>query len=137
MKDITPAQKKVRGVLVALVVQYILGMTISHFGIPPEEETATHQAPYFAKLAFAAHGVVGLVLVVLSVVVLIVSLKEKNIFIKRVGIAAFLCVVIAFIAGIATISLKDSAAETASFIMGIAFLIALISYGKLFYLLKK
>ncbi|HVT00682.1 MAG TPA: hypothetical protein VHE53_00425 [Patescibacteria group bacterium] len=137
MKDLTVGQRKVRGILIALVLQYSLGMTVSHFGIPPDEETATHKAPYFAQLAFAAHGIVGLVLVVLSVIILIASLKDKNVFVKRVGVAGFVSVMIAFIAGIATVSLKENAAETASFIMGIFFLVAFIAYGKLFYLLKK
>ena len=61
--------KFVRGILIMLVVQFILGMTINLWGIPSDEETAVHKSPEFAQMAFAAHGFVGLGILISSIVI--------------------------------------------------------------------
>lgn len=128
--------KFTKSILILLVVQFVLGMIINLWGVLPDEETATHKAPIFAQMAFAAHGIIGLMILISSTTILIMGLKSKD-NIKKFSIYGFVSVLIAFIGGIGVVTLKENSSEIASFVMSIGFLLSLVSYGKLFSFVKK
>ncbi len=128
-------EKNSVSMLVFLVAQYLLGMYVAMFAARPEDPAFKTEG-LFPKIVFGFHSLVGLGLLVGSVVTLVFGLKNQEEKIKKTAIFAFISIVLAFSAGIATVILKDTAAEITSYVMSAGFLGAFISYGKLFFLLK-
>ena len=121
--------------MIALIVEYVLGMYTALFSAAPDDPQYLTE-PVINKIIFGLHGLVGLFLLIGATVMLIMGLKSNNPT-KHMAIHGFLSIFLAFGAGIATVMLKETASEIASFIMSVGFLLSFIIYGKLFFLLKK
>lgn len=124
--------KKSLGMLVALATEYILGMYINMFALPPEDPGFATES-VVPKIAFGLHGLMGCVLLIGGLLVLFAGLKSAEKKIRDTSLHGFLSILLAFLAGIATISFKDEASEIASFLMSVGFLMSFFFYGKLVY----
>lgn len=129
-------QRALKGILIALIAEYVLGMYVAMFSLRPEEPGYATE-PVINKIIFGIHGLLGLGLLIGATVLLVQGIKNKNSLTKSMTIYGFLSILLAFAAGIATVILKKTASETVSFIMSIGFILSLIFYGRLFFSSKK
>ena len=134
-KYLVMLQKNVRLILVSLSIEFVLGMIINLFGIPPDDPNASQES-IFAKIAFAIHGINGIILVLFAIVILVFTIKSGVSFWKKIAAIGLFSILIAAGAGIATINLKDNASELASLTMAIGFILSFISYGRFMLVLK-
>ena len=118
-----------------LAVQFLFGMTVNLWGALPSEMNS-ETPPAFAQMAFAAHGLLALGILISSSVIIYSAWNVKKEIIKKFTIIGFASIIVAFIAGVSTFFLSDNSAEVASFVMALAFLAALFSYGRLYLTLK-
>lgn len=128
--------KSSRGMVIALVVEFVLGTLVNSFAVPPDDPKYVTES-LLVKLLFPVHGVLGIVLVVMAIIVLYLAVKSGKEKLKQLSIWGIISIVVAAGAGIATITLKDNASEIASFVMALGFLFAFASYGKLHLLIKQ
>lgn len=122
----------IKAMFILLIAQYVFGMFINMFG--NDDPSKRTQA---ASMAFASHMIIGLLLVIGAAVTLYFAVKQTEKKIRRNAIGGFFSTLIAFIAGIATLSLKDTSSEIASFVMALGFLGAFANYVYLWFLLRK
>lgn len=122
--------------LVLLAAQYLLGMYVALFALSPDDPGYSKES-VLPKIIFGVHGLLGLFLLIGSIIVMIAGVRSGNLKIKRKSIFGFLSILLAFVAGIATITFKDNASEISSYIMSLGFLLSFFFYGKLLYILKK
>jgi len=109
-----------------LAGQYILGMLTALFGSQdPGERTP------FGSVVFGLHSLLALGIVV-SAVILLVRLKQTNLSQTfRVGEVSCLAVIVAFLAGGATVGMSGLWSELSSLIMAVSFLLGFAGYGYL------
>lgn len=125
-------QFRVKGMLVVLFLQYLAGMVLNMFGSDdPSKRTL------LASVAFFTHIILAVLLLIGSIVIWSVlrHIAEKQLL--KIARHGFWTIVIAILAGIATMLLKETPAEIFSIIMALSFLGAFASYGHLFFLLNK
>lgn len=128
-------QKRSLFMFVTLIVQYLFGMYINMFAVPPDDPKFKTE-PIYPKIVFGLHGLLGTMLLIGSIIVLVSGLKNQDLKIKKIAVFGFFSILLAFCGGIATISFKDNAAEISSYIMSIGFLLSFIFYFKLTFYLK-
>jgi len=132
---VSTLQKRVRGILIGLVVQFILGMAVNLFGQPPQEGM---QEPIYSRILFIAHSLLGLLLLIGAIVIFVLAKKTKEEMVAKLSLYGMLSIILAFGGGIAVAALGESNfSELASFVMAIGFILAFIFYGKLFASVKK
>ncbi|MBI1862548.1 hypothetical protein HYS00_00325 [Candidatus Microgenomates bacterium] len=120
--------KKYLGILMGLLtMEFILGMLVNLFGVDPGEG----ESPTIIKMAFATHGIIGLLLLIGGIWMAIFGLKATDKIVKKMALTAALGILVAFACGIATVSLQGPAREYASFAMAMGFLIAVSTTGRL------
>lgn len=129
-------KKSVRWMLLSLTAEFVLGMLVNLFAVPPDDPGYITE-PIFVKILFPLHGINGIILVILAIFILflVIKLGRKNL--KKFAIYGLISILIAALGGIATITLKENASEIASFIMSLGFIAALLSFGKLHFFLKE
>ena len=127
--------RNVKGILLSLCVQFILGMAVNLYAVAPDDPKFGAESPLI-KASFIAHGINGLILPLFALTILFFAFKSGNARFKKIAGVGLLSILVAAIAGISTITLKDNAIELASFVMSIGFLLSFVSYGKLFLLIK-
>jgi hypothetical protein len=128
-------KKNSKRMMVFLTIEYLLGMYVNMFAAAPDDPAFATEG-ILPKIIFGLHGLVGTGLLIGAIVTLMVGIKSQEAKIKKTAVLAFSSVAMAFLAGIATIVLKDNAAEVSSYIMSVGFISALIFYGKLLHLLS-
>lgn len=124
------------GMIIALIVQYLLGMYVNMFAVAPDDPKFKTES-IFPKIVFGLHGLVGLLLLLGSIYVFISGYQSEDEALRKMTLYGFLSILLAFSAGIATVVFKDTAAEISSYVMSIGFLLSFISYGRLFFFLKQ
>lgn len=126
-------QNQVRGILIAVVAQFILGLVINLFGVPLDDPTYATKS-FLVKAAFPAHTVNGISLFILSIWLLMTSSRSRHEEWRSSAIWGFVFVLTATVGGLTTLMLQDEGAEIASFIMSIGLLGALFAYLRYYYL---
>lgn len=134
-ESLTRIQKWVSGMIIALSIQFILGMVLNLFAVPPDDPKYATE-PIFLKLIFPLHGILGIALLIGAIVLLFFALKSESRIWKKMATFGLISILIAAGGGIATIILKDNASEIASFVMSLGFILSFLSYGKFYFLLK-
>jgi len=130
-------RKFVQGMIIMLGFQFLFGMAFNLWGVLPKEETATEKSPAFAQMALAAHGLLALGILTVSLLILGIAFNGKKEDVKKFSILGFISILVAFGGGVMTLIINPEQAQIASFIMSLGFLSSFISYGRLFYILKK
>jgi hypothetical protein len=120
------------GMLVSLSVQYLLGLTTNLFVQFPQSENASVLWKFaWTQLPLALHIIVGLLLFIGSIALLIraIILKDKPwIKASAIGLVAIL------IAGVSGAIFVPTQSAIYSYVMGITFIVAFLSYtGGLYY----
>lgn len=128
--------KLTRGIIGSLIVQFILGMIINLFAVAPQDPKFATESPIF-KIVFLLHGLNGVVLPIFALSLLFFAFKNGRVDLKRISSLGFISILVAAGGGIATIILKNTLSEIASFVMSLGFIFSLVSYGKLYLLAKK
>jgi heme A synthase len=123
---------RVRGMVILLALQYVAGMTLNMFGAED-----IRKGSLFQKGLLFSHTLFALLLLTGSLFILVSTRKSGNEILSKKAFHGFITILVAIIAGIATLLLKDTAAEIASLIMAISFLGAFWFYAYLFFLLRK
>lgn len=120
------------GILVCLALEYLLGMYVALFAAFPDEPEYLTES-IIPKIAFGIHGLLGLILLIISVVILVLGMKAKQAQARKLALYGFLSILLAFGAGMATVMLKETASEVSSFVMSAGFLLSFVWYWKLYY----
>lgn len=121
--------------IAGLTAQYLLGMYVAMFAARPEDPEFKTEG-FFPKIIFGLHGLLGFGLLIGAVVILVLGSKNKNDKLKKTTLYGFLSILLAFLAGVSNVLLKDNPAEISSYVMSVGFILSFIFYGKLFYLLR-
>jgi hypothetical protein len=135
-KYLVNLKKSSKWIIYSLIAEFVLGMLVNLFALTPDDPGYAAES-IFIKLFFPLHGIVGLILVVLSIAIFYFAVNLGKESIKKFAMYGLISVLVAAGAGLATIILKDNASEIGSFVMSVGFIAALVSYGKLFLLLRE
>lgn len=118
-----------RGTVVLLALQYLLGMWVNLFGPVPPTNDLGAALSYTGDPAFTAHVALAVLLLTLGIVIVFVSFREET----RVGlrIMVLLGLLSIFWASVAGVQFVRSgfSSNTASFSMALAFIVATSCYG--------
>lgn len=134
-KYLVNLKKSTKWTIYSLIAEFVLGMLVNLFALTPDDPGYATES-IFIKLFFPLHGIVGLILVVLSIAIFYFAIRLGKENIKKFATLGLISIFVAAGAGIATIILKDNASEIGSFVMSLGFIAAFVSYGKLFLLLR-
>jgi hypothetical protein len=129
-------QKRVLAMLIFLIVQFVLGMSMNLFAVPPDDPKYASE-PLLIKLIFPAHAIVALLLIIGAIVIFTMSIRGKEGIWKKIAGQGLSSIIFATGGGLATVFLNGIAGEIASLIMAISFLSAFIAYGRFYFLLKE
>lgn len=127
-------------ILAFLVLQFILGMTLNLFvtfsNIPVGSSDQTYFNSIFTTPFLLEHFIVGVGLLLGSIWILIGSIKTKVKNIPVVGALGFISILAAYISGFEFL-LSGFQSNLFSFTMSLGFIVALLSYFKLYQLSDK
>lgn len=122
------------GILWGLTLEFVLGMILNLFTEPPEEGKLY---PLWMSVLYAAHAVIGLLLLVGATILVIKSRHSMDEAWKKSAMWGFVSILVAAVSGMVMTQLGESVWEkVASLLMALASLAAFISYGR-YFLLKK
>ncbi len=114
-------------IIIALVIQYILGMTTALFVSFPEGAQDKQLWEFaWTQLPLALHIIVGLVLFIGSAALVVRAIRHKDrqwTIASSIGFAAIL------IAGIMGAKFIPTQVDGYSYVMALAFIVAFVAYG--------
>lgn len=128
------------GALLALLVQYGLGMGVNLFVNVPDADKGKGVGAAFGKAmsngpaALAAHAGIGLLLIVNVIVVLVIAIRARHRVALVSSVVATLCVIGAAFSGA---SFVDKGANSASMSMAVLTLVAVACYAVNLYVVGK
>lgn len=128
-------QKQVLAILLLLIFQFVLGMLMNLFAVAPSDPKFAAE-PLLIKLIFPAHIIVALLLLIGSVFIFVLSIRNQIAESSKVAGQGLSSIIFATAGGLATVFLKGIGSEIASLVMAISFLSAFIAYGRFYFLLK-
>ena len=118
-----------RAIVVLLSLQFVLGMWVNLFGPVPSTDNLGVALSYTGDLAFSAHIVLAVLLVILGIVVVVVAAGgEMRASLRWVLLLGSLSILWASAAGVEFV-LSGFSSGTDSFSMALAFILGTSFYG--------
>src|SRR5947207_2462932 len=108
---------RVKGMFILLCIQYIVGMLLNLFSTDDPAKKTILQS-----ISFFSHIIIGVFLVLGALFILLATRKTVDKQWSKNAVGGFFSIFVAFITGIMTMALKDTASEISSFIMAVSFL---------------
>jgi hypothetical protein len=105
------------------------------FAAPPNDPKFASE-PLLVKVILPTHIIIAVLILMLAISVFVNSIRDQNPEFKKTAGQGLSSVIFAIGGGLATVFLKDIAAEIASLVMAISFLSAFIAYGRFYYVLR-
>lgn len=110
-------------------------MSVNIFSFAPED--LKDNPSTIGTILMGIHGILGLFLFIGSVLIFINSLKKNDSSWKKWGLLGFTGILVSFVGGLVTVALPGDVSIVGNLTMSLGFLLAFVSYGMFWYLLKE